>query len=133
MKEANSAVQIDRSIGDFAYPEVHVRDAGAGLSEKTIHYISDVKEDPDWVREFRQRGGLLQPRASRPRTRRHLCWIDRGTEKSYRNAPELVRRGYSDWRQQIERAQQRRLQRRLLHLRAARRESETSAPGLRPD
>src|SRR4030081_2295128 len=56
MKEANSAVQIDRSIGDFAYPEVHVRDAGAGLSEKTIHYISDVKEDPDWVREFRLRG-----------------------------------------------------------------------------
>ena len=56
MKEASSAVQIDRSIGDFAYPEVHVRDAGAGLSEKTIHYISDVKEDPDWVREFRLRG-----------------------------------------------------------------------------
>ena len=25
----------------------------SGLSEKTIHYISDVKEDPDWVREFR--------------------------------------------------------------------------------
>ena len=56
MKETTSAVQIDRSIGDFAYPEVHVRDAGAGLSEKTIHYISDVKEDPDWVREFRLRG-----------------------------------------------------------------------------
>ncbi len=30
-----------------------MRDAGTGLSEKTIHYISDVKEDPDWVREFR--------------------------------------------------------------------------------
>ena len=25
----------------------------SGLSERTIHYISDVKEDPDWVREFR--------------------------------------------------------------------------------
>src|ERR1700692_4905496 len=56
MKETTSAVQIDRSIGDFAYPEVHVRDAGAGLSEKTIHYISDAKEDPDWVREFRLKG-----------------------------------------------------------------------------
>src|SRR4029077_18376341 len=56
MKETTSAVQIDRSVGDFAYPEVHVRDAGAGLSEKTIHYISEVKEDPDWVREFRLRG-----------------------------------------------------------------------------
>src|ERR1700686_1111236 len=56
MKTGTSAVNINRSIGDFAYPEVHVRDAGIGLSEKTIHYISDVKEDPDWVREFRLKG-----------------------------------------------------------------------------
>ncbi len=56
MKTETSAVDINRGIGDFAYPEVHVRDAGTGLSEKTIHYISDVKEDPDWVREFRLRG-----------------------------------------------------------------------------
>ena len=56
MKTEASAVDINRSIGDFAYPEVHVRDAGTGLSERTIHYISDVKEDPDWVREFRLRG-----------------------------------------------------------------------------
>src|SRR5205809_211873 len=56
MKTETSAVDINRNIGDFFYPEVHVRDAGAGLSERTIHYISDVKEDPDWVREFRLRG-----------------------------------------------------------------------------
>ena len=56
MKTETKAVDIDRDKGDFAYPEVHVRDAGRGLSEKTIHYISDVKEDPDWVREFRLRG-----------------------------------------------------------------------------
>src|SRR5881397_1388383 len=56
MKTETQAVDIDRDKGDFAYPEVHVRDAGRGLSEKTIHYISDVKEDPDWVREFRLRG-----------------------------------------------------------------------------
>ena len=56
MKTETSAVDINRNIGDFFYPEAHVRDAGAGLSEKTIQYISDVKEDPDWVREFRLRG-----------------------------------------------------------------------------
>src|SRR5215475_13226622 len=55
MKTETSAVDINRSIGDFSYPEVHVRDAGTGLSERTIHYISDVKDDPDWVREFRLR------------------------------------------------------------------------------
>ena len=56
MKTETSAVDIDRNKGDFFYPEAHVRDAGAGLSERTVHYISDVKEDPDWVREFRLRG-----------------------------------------------------------------------------
>jgi hypothetical protein len=56
MKTETSAVNINRNIGDFSYPEAHVRDAGAGLSERTVRYISDVKEDPDWVREFRLRG-----------------------------------------------------------------------------
>ena len=56
MKTDTSAVDIDRSKGDFFYPEAHVRDAGVGLSERTIHYIADVKEDPDWVRVFRLRG-----------------------------------------------------------------------------
>src|SRR5437667_12489049 len=56
MKTETSAVDINRSIGDFAYPEAHVRDAGTRLSERTIHYIADVKEDPDCVREFRLRG-----------------------------------------------------------------------------
>jgi Fe-S cluster assembly protein SufB len=51
--ETRSAVDIDRSVGDFSYPEEHQFDAGYGLSEKTINYISDVKNDPDWVREFR--------------------------------------------------------------------------------
>lgn len=49
------AVDIDRSAGDFSYPENHTYDAGYGLSEDTINYICDVKEDPDWVRDFRLR------------------------------------------------------------------------------
>src|SRR6266511_2169218 len=56
MKTESSAVDINRNIGDFFYLEAHVRDAGSGLSERTIHYISDVKEGPDCVREFRLRG-----------------------------------------------------------------------------
>src|SRR3954467_11497930 len=55
MKTETTAINIDRGKGDFSYPEAHVRDAGAGLSERTVHYISDVKDDPDWVREFRLR------------------------------------------------------------------------------
>src|ERR1022692_461627 len=53
MKTETSAVDINHNIGDFSYDVTHAYDAGTGLSEKTIHYISDVKQDPDWVREFR--------------------------------------------------------------------------------
>src|SRR6201988_3507183 len=53
MKDETKAVDIDRNKGNFSYDVAHAYDAGTGLSEKTIHYISDVKEDPDWVREFR--------------------------------------------------------------------------------
>src|SRR5436305_12848975 len=53
MAKESSALEVERNIGNFAYPETHTHDAGVGLTEKTIHYISDIKEDPDWVREFR--------------------------------------------------------------------------------
>ena len=35
MKTETTAINIDRGKGDFSYPEAHVRDAGAGLSERT--------------------------------------------------------------------------------------------------
>ena len=52
-QETQEAIDIDRTKGDFSYPEKHKYDAGVGLSEETINYISDVKNDPDWVRAFR--------------------------------------------------------------------------------
>src|SRR6266576_3946267 len=48
-----SAVDIDRSIGDFHYDVEYGHDAGVGLSDRVVNYISDVKQDPDWVRQFR--------------------------------------------------------------------------------
>lgn len=47
-------IDIDRSIGDFSYNVDYAYDAGIGLTEKTIDYISDIKEEPDWIRRFRQ-------------------------------------------------------------------------------
>ena len=64
MKTETSAVDINRNIGDFSYDVTHAYDAGAGLSEKTIHYISDIKEDPDWVREFRLKGQDISGKAN---------------------------------------------------------------------
>jgi Fe-S cluster assembly protein SufB len=53
MSTETTQFDIDRSIGDFSYPESHQFDAGYGLTRNTINYICDVKKDPDWVREFR--------------------------------------------------------------------------------
>ncbi|MEM1296126.1 MAG: Fe-S cluster assembly protein SufB, partial [Verrucomicrobiota bacterium] len=49
------AVSIDRSKGDFNYPEAYEHDAGRGLTEDTIDYISNVKNEDDWIRDFRKR------------------------------------------------------------------------------
>lgn len=49
------AIDIDRSHGNFSYPENHKYDAGTGLNAATIDYICDVKNDPEWVREFRHK------------------------------------------------------------------------------
>ena len=53
--ETRTAIDIDRSKGDFTFPERNKLDAGRGLSSRTIDYISDVKSDPEWVREFRHK------------------------------------------------------------------------------
>jgi hypothetical protein len=53
----NSVLKIDnnRDIGDFHYDLQPTRDAGVGLTERTIDYIVDVKGEPDWMREFRKK------------------------------------------------------------------------------
>ena len=53
--EALSQLDVDRTRGDFHYPEQHTFDAGSGLSHATVDYISNVKAEPDWIREFRHK------------------------------------------------------------------------------
>jgi len=54
-QETQDAIAIDRAKGDFRFPENHKYDAGIGLNSKTIDYISDVKKEKDWIREFRHK------------------------------------------------------------------------------
>ncbi|MCB1229751.1 MAG: Fe-S cluster assembly protein SufB [Verrucomicrobiae bacterium] len=49
------AVSIDQSEGNFSFPEAYSFDAGYGLSETVIDYISDAKQEAEWVRDFRKR------------------------------------------------------------------------------
>jgi len=49
------AVDVNQDAGDFSYPEDYAYDAGVGLSEKTIEYISGVKKEAPWLLEFRKK------------------------------------------------------------------------------
>lgn len=49
------AVSIDNEAGNFTYPEDYEHDAGYGLTSDTIDYISDIKKEADWIREFRHK------------------------------------------------------------------------------
>jgi len=53
--ETLSQLDVDRTRGDFHYPEQHTFDAGSGLSHSTVDYIANVKGEPDWIREFRHK------------------------------------------------------------------------------
>ena len=53
--DTKDAIDIDRSVGDFTFPENHKYDAGYGLSQDTVNYISDVKKEKDRIREFRHK------------------------------------------------------------------------------
>src|SRR4029077_11640972 len=54
MSGTANSVDIDRDVGNFFYNLTPARDAGVGLSERTIDYIVDVKGEPEWLREFRK-------------------------------------------------------------------------------
>ena len=49
------AVNIDQDNGNFSYAEDYLFDAGTGLSEGTVDYISDINGEAECMREFRQR------------------------------------------------------------------------------
>lgn len=48
-------IDIDREKGNFHYKTDYAYDAGTGLNEATIDYISKVKKEDEWVREFRHK------------------------------------------------------------------------------
>ncbi|MGH6820909.1 MAG: hypothetical protein ACREDU_08640, partial [Methylocella sp.] len=49
----NPVIGIDQSKGDFQYDVKYEFDAGTGLSERTIDYISAAKKEAAWIKEFR--------------------------------------------------------------------------------
>lgn len=53
INEQEEAIKVDYEKGNFSFPEDYTYDAGIGLNEETIAYISKVKKEADWVKNFR--------------------------------------------------------------------------------
>ncbi len=49
------AIDIDREKGNFKYDVSYKYDAGVGLNEQTIDYISRAKGEEAWINEFRKK------------------------------------------------------------------------------
>ncbi|MDP6860324.1 MAG: Fe-S cluster assembly protein SufB [Verrucomicrobiales bacterium] len=50
-----NTIEIDREKANFHYDVEYKHDAGRGLSEDTIDYISDIKGEDQWIRDFRKK------------------------------------------------------------------------------
>ncbi len=46
-------INIDRSKSDFKVNTQYLFDAGFGLNKKTVHYLSEAKQEPDYLLQFR--------------------------------------------------------------------------------
>ena len=51
--DISAAVNLDRSAGDFKFAEDYAYDAGVGLNEGVVRYISGVKGEDPWILDFR--------------------------------------------------------------------------------
>ena len=51
--EQDVAIQVDTEKGNFKYPENYQYDAGVGLTEDTVRYISKVKDEAPWLLDVR--------------------------------------------------------------------------------
>ena len=53
LEAQNEAIHVDTEKGNFNYPEDYAYDAGVGLNEDTVKYISQVKNEKPWILDFR--------------------------------------------------------------------------------
>ena len=56
-----SQVEVDREKGNFHYDTDYSFDAGVGLSEDVVRYISEVKNEDPWLLDFRLKALELIP------------------------------------------------------------------------
>jgi Fe-S cluster assembly protein SufB len=94
----NPVSGIDQSSGNFSYDIKYDFDAGTGLTERTIDYISSVKKEAAWIHEFRR--NALKTFLSRPLpthwATRDLENIDFGKIRYYLSSGQKPKRTWDE-------------------------------------
>lgn len=106
MSSENTRKEIQSIIGSYKYgfktDTKHVRDTGKGLTEAIVKEISSIKEEPDWMTEFRLKAFELYRKKPLPTWGPDLSGVDfenityyikpsERSEKSWDDVPEAIK------------------------------------------
>ncbi|MBO7521618.1 MAG: Fe-S cluster assembly protein SufB, partial [Opitutales bacterium] len=53
MEKNSDKLDFSSEAGNFSYAENYAFDAGVGINEETVRYISRVKNEDEWLTKFR--------------------------------------------------------------------------------
>ena len=85
--EQDVAIQVDTEKGNFKYPENYQYDAGVGLTEETVRYISKVKDEAPWLLDFRLNALKVFEKKKMPTTWADIDWKTSSLIKSVTTCP----------------------------------------------
>ena len=99
-KDSNSGntIEIDREEANFHYDVNYKHDAGMGLSEDTLDYISNVKGEDQWIADFRKKALSVfhKKKMPTPWASEDLDSINCDEIRYYLSAGEAPKRSWDD-------------------------------------
>lgn len=96
--KTDKSIEIDREESNFHFDVDYKHDAGRGLDEETIDFISNVKREDQWIREFRQRALKVFNKKEMPThwASKDLNSINFDEIRYYLSAGEAPKRSWED-------------------------------------
>jgi len=105
MARAQQSVEIGEYRHGFSYPDISVFRTRKGLSEEIVHAISDHKNEPEWMRQFRLRSLKAFLKKPMPNWGADLSRLDfdniycyakpvEEQKKSWEDVPEYIRKTF---------------------------------------
>ena len=105
MARAQQSVEIGEYRHGFSYPDISVFRTRKGLSEEIVHAISDHKNEPEWMRQFRLRSLKAFLKKPMPNWGADLSSLDfdniyyyakpvEEQKKSWEDVPEYIRKTF---------------------------------------